>query len=304
MDTDPSADSAPVRSKIWMPYGNVILQAESTQFRANRDVLAQQSSVFMDMFSVPQVLNEPTVEGCPIVHVSDTAKDWELLFGVLYNPPFDVVASMFRLGKKYEISMAKENAVRRIRYEFPIELDAWSGVEGRLTKIGPCRLIELLNFVYKCEVTSSIAFCCLRDYKLESLLTEFQRDDGTCPRPTLHVPENFKLRMAIALERISYSQHTAFKWLGDTSVIPHKSCKMRATCTKQRRYVYLALTCNGAEMAPCYGLDNWDDDWEDGLCCFCGDAGRGACIRSRNKIWEGLPNFFGFPDWKDLEDTD
>lgn len=76
----------PTRSKIWMPYGDIILQAESTQFRVNRDVLAKQSSVFSDMFSVPQPPNEPTVEGCPVVHVSDTAKDWEMLLEVLYEP--------------------------------------------------------------------------------------------------------------------------------------------------------------------------------------------------------------------------
>jgi hypothetical protein len=75
-----------VRSAIWMPYGDIILQAESTQFRVNRDILAHQSTVSGDMFSVPQPPNEPTVEGCPIVYVSDTAKDCELLSGVLYDP--------------------------------------------------------------------------------------------------------------------------------------------------------------------------------------------------------------------------
>lgn len=76
----------PIRSKIWMPYGDIIIQAESTQFRVNRDVLAQQSSVFKDMFSVPQPPNEPTIEGCFIVHVSDTAQDWELLLEMFYDP--------------------------------------------------------------------------------------------------------------------------------------------------------------------------------------------------------------------------
>jgi hypothetical protein len=79
-------DTTPVRSKIWMPYGDIILQAEFTQFRVNRDVLAQNSSVFADMLSVPLPPDEPTVEGCPIVRVTDTAKDWELLLDVLYHP--------------------------------------------------------------------------------------------------------------------------------------------------------------------------------------------------------------------------
>jgi hypothetical protein len=85
-DSESTANAPLVRSKIWMPYGDIILQAESTQFRVNRDILARHSTVFSDMFSVPQPPNEPTLEGCPIVHVSDTAKDWELLLERLYDP--------------------------------------------------------------------------------------------------------------------------------------------------------------------------------------------------------------------------
>ncbi|KAJ7697600.1 hypothetical protein B0H17DRAFT_1007024 [Mycena rosella] len=130
-----STDATPVRSKIWMPYGDIVLQVEATQFRVNRDVLAKQSKVFSDMFSVPQPPNEPTVEGCPIVLVSDTAKDWELLLKMLYDPfhyetgmSLDILSALLRLGKKYDISMAKDNALWRIHVEFPTELDDWSGV--------------------------------------------------------------------------------------------------------------------------------------------------------------------------------
>ncbi len=57
-----------------------------TQFRVNRDVLAKQPSVLADMFAVPLPPKEPMIEGCPIVRVSDAAKDWELLLDVLYHP--------------------------------------------------------------------------------------------------------------------------------------------------------------------------------------------------------------------------
>src|ERR1700761_655826 len=86
--TDSDSESAtPIsRSKIWMPRGDIILQTQSTQFRINCDILAQQSPIFRDMFSIPQPVNEPTIDGCPIVHLSDAAKDWELLLETLYNP--------------------------------------------------------------------------------------------------------------------------------------------------------------------------------------------------------------------------
>ena len=69
-----------------MPYGDIILQAESTQFRVNRDILAKHSSVFQDLFLIPQPPNEGTVEGCPIVQLSDSAIDLQLLLTAFYDP--------------------------------------------------------------------------------------------------------------------------------------------------------------------------------------------------------------------------
>ncbi|KAF7351410.1 BTB domain-containing protein [Mycena sanguinolenta] len=125
-----------------MSHGDIILQAESTQFRVNSDVLAQQSSVFKNMFALSLLANDPAVEVCPIVHVSGTAKDWELLFGVFYQPfsssasrPLDVVASMLRLGRKYDIPAARDDALSRLRAEFPAEYQVWNKRDEFLTTI-------------------------------------------------------------------------------------------------------------------------------------------------------------------------
>ncbi|KAJ7099933.1 hypothetical protein B0H15DRAFT_818094 [Mycena belliarum] len=310
LPTISTVDATLVRSQIWMPYGDIILQAESTLFRVNRDVLAQQSSVFCDMFSIPQPPNEPTVDGCPVVHVSDKAKDWKMLFGVLYNSfryynaalPFNILAPMLRLGRKYDFSAAKDNAVWRIRFEFPGKLEAWSGVSAELTKIGPCQLTDLLCLTYECGVTSSIpalAFCCLREQTLEYLLTEIQHDDGS--RSTL--PDHIRLTLAIALERIASFQRATFAWLEDASVIPHHSCTTQMKCTNQRRTMHHDLTfLGGNELVRCYGLDDWNDDWEDEFCVVCSGAGETAFSKSRKMVWEALPMFFGLPGWKDLKD--
>lgn len=67
----------PVRSDIWYDDGNVVLQAQNTQFKVHRSILAQSSSVFKDMFMLPQPPLEGTqlVEGCPVVQLSDPAED-------------------------------------------------------------------------------------------------------------------------------------------------------------------------------------------------------------------------------------
>lgn len=75
----------PHRSEVWFDDGNIIVQAEKTQFRVHRGVLAKQSVVFKDMFRLPQPANELTVDGHPIVHLSDTARDVGYLFAALYD---------------------------------------------------------------------------------------------------------------------------------------------------------------------------------------------------------------------------
>lgn len=72
------------RSDIWFDDGSIVIQAEQTQFRVHRSVLAANSSVFKDLFAVPQPPDEPTVEGCPVVHLSDTAADVTYIVQALY----------------------------------------------------------------------------------------------------------------------------------------------------------------------------------------------------------------------------
>lgn len=73
------------RSSMWLDDGSIILHAENTQFRVHRSVLAMNSTVFQDMFGIPQPQREPTVDGCPIVHLSDSAQEVEHVLNALYK---------------------------------------------------------------------------------------------------------------------------------------------------------------------------------------------------------------------------
>ena len=48
-------------------------------------MLARHSTVFKDMFGMPQPQAEAVVEGCPIVHLSDTAEDIQHILTALYD---------------------------------------------------------------------------------------------------------------------------------------------------------------------------------------------------------------------------
>ncbi|KAJ6487718.1 hypothetical protein C8R45DRAFT_1144038 [Mycena sanguinolenta] len=296
-DSGDAGDATTVRSKIWMPYGDIILQAESTQFRVNRDLLAQQSSVFKDMFSLPQPADEPTVEGCPIVRVSDTAKDWELLLEVLYyhpfqappSRPFDVVAAMLRLGKKYDVPEARDDALSRLHHEFPCHLDAYTlRTHGSLTKITPRSgiLVDLLRLLYECS---------------EELFNGAQRRDGS----RIILSSSIKLTVALALEKLLFFQRNTLGGLTfNDAVIPHQTCQMIMACKQQKLVMIQSATTNfrSTHDVTCNTVGRWPDGWAGKLCNVCEAAAKEYYEANRQKCWELLPTFFGLSGWKDMED--
>lgn len=74
-----TSPATPVKSNLWYRDGNIVLQAERTQWKVHQGILAESSVIFQDMFSLPQPLAIDTelVEGCPVVRLSDSAEEVE-----------------------------------------------------------------------------------------------------------------------------------------------------------------------------------------------------------------------------------
>ena len=72
-------------SKFWFEDGNVVLQAEHMQFRLHRSVLSMHCPIFRDMFACSLPENGPTVDGCPLVHLSETLEDVKNFVKILYK---------------------------------------------------------------------------------------------------------------------------------------------------------------------------------------------------------------------------
>jgi hypothetical protein len=72
------------RSDPWFKDGTIVIQAGDTQFRVYRGILTTCSPIFHDMFSIPQpAIGGELVEGCAVVHVSDSAEDWQYVLRAL-----------------------------------------------------------------------------------------------------------------------------------------------------------------------------------------------------------------------------
>jgi hypothetical protein len=72
-------------SKFWFEDGNVVLQAEHTQFRLHRSVLSMHCPIFRDLFACSLLENALTVDGCPLINLSETLEDVKNFVKILYK---------------------------------------------------------------------------------------------------------------------------------------------------------------------------------------------------------------------------
>ncbi|KDQ59529.1 hypothetical protein JAAARDRAFT_192038 [Jaapia argillacea MUCL 33604] len=82
---------------LWYDDGSIIVIAQSTMFKVYKGRLSQCSSVFQDMFCLSSSSTQELLDGCPMVHLSDSAQDvthmlraihdWQqvVIFSVLFN---------------------------------------------------------------------------------------------------------------------------------------------------------------------------------------------------------------------------
>ena len=186
-------------ARFWFDDGNVVLQAGDAQFRVHRSHLALHSEIMKDCFSCPQPEGAPTVEGCPLVHLPDSAIDIENLCALLYGLyqcvinailsaskltqyycSIDVqgidlsyLGTMIRMGRKYDISFIKVSALKCLRNLFPRTLEQWDVSHQEVIEIDSRSrsfLFEVVNMAYENHTPSILPAAFLSMYRIYSLV--------------------------------------------------------------------------------------------------------------------------------------
>ncbi|KAI0355262.1 hypothetical protein OH77DRAFT_1403873 [Trametes cingulata] len=123
---------------FWFNDGNVVLIADnSVAFRVHRGVLSRNSSVFCDLFELPQPDGGELMDECPIVHVSDSPLELSRLLQAIYDGarvfkhgerlPFGNVAVLVELGHKYNVEHVKTEGLNRMKTCF---CHSWSTLQS------------------------------------------------------------------------------------------------------------------------------------------------------------------------------
>ncbi|KAJ7134291.1 hypothetical protein C8R44DRAFT_662634 [Mycena epipterygia] len=301
------------RSEIWYDDGSVVLQAESTQCRVHWTILAQHSPIFSDMRSIPQPPNQPLVEGCPIVQLSDSIEDVEHLLRALYNPLFQstkiefaAVAAIIRLGRKYEIKDLLTAMVARLTAYYSRTLDdhieSYSdhfcllngGISGSHTAFD---VINLANANRLHALLPSLYFKTLSSLEnqgyMEYVLTGAPRMDGTISELSFESQVIFtKSRNEIARTQANMM----FGWL-TSGHLPSSKCN-DARCIPNRDRLTRQI------FIPMYYIKEMDERsvfWDDYFCVECRKVTTSEFRQGSQSFWDHLPTFFDLPDWADLK---
>ncbi|KAF7964590.1 hypothetical protein HWV62_5375 [Athelia sp. TMB] len=315
-----AATPAPVvRSEIWFEDGNVILQAENTQFKVHRGMLARNSSIFNDMFSVPQppMPEEESVEGCVVIHLPDSAHDLEIVLRALIERGFapsrepvsiKIVAAFLRLGRKYDFETLRTDALHRIFYEVPATLEDNDAcmhnfqIEGH-TDDG-WFWINIVNLAREQSIQSVLPLalyeCCrvlYENHGPSSIFKGITRADGSTALLSL---EDQMICLSSYSTLLALQNTTTFVWLDAED--DFVSCRDGQFCPSKRSS--LLRDCFFTQTSL-QGLDHWNSCvknnlFEDQQCENCNHISEQIHTAGRLHFWRRLPETFGLPEWQEL----
>ncbi|KAF7969822.1 hypothetical protein HWV62_28032 [Athelia sp. TMB] len=296
----------PVRSDIWYEDGNVVLQAGGMQFKVFRGVLAECSSVFKDMFTFPQPSAADTeqVEGCPVIHLSDSAQEVKIVLQAICQRkyvnnggklPLDVIAAFLSLGRKYDIQKLRAEAQIKLYQQFPLTLEE----KDKLPTDTFISIDMLANHYMKLAVIArkegilsilpDLLYRCCEIYSVEHFIHGIIVDDST-----YRLVAKDQIACLSAERAISVAQSlTTWKW----AYSDDERCFRPEQCIPARQKILQQLL----PVPEIEALVLWPLERTAELCLFCRAGARVIHESGRTRFWEQLPDIFGLPPWGELE---
>ncbi|KAF8141061.1 hypothetical protein K438DRAFT_1636255 [Mycena galopus ATCC 62051] len=307
----PQWKSPVTRSEIWYPDGSVVLQAHDTQFRVHWSVLSMHSSFFNGMLGLPQPPDQPNIDGCPIIELSDSEEDVEKLLSALYDPlfflqtalPFPVIASHLRLSRKYDFRGVLKTIVGRLTHENPTTLDEYDALKTG-NSYSPTRIINYQGLLYDTITLAgdndllSLLPCAYYRALVGSLPANIfdgiPRGDGTVA--TLSPLHQRACNLGrTALLRAQWDSGNTFGWTEDLDEV---GCTDPTAC-RAKKYSFFRRHVVRGSLAPFCSVSYVDSL---NLCALCTQVVKGKMTAGRQRMWELLPTFFDLPVWSELKD--
>ncbi|KAL1743682.1 hypothetical protein HDZ31DRAFT_40366 [Schizophyllum fasciatum] len=315
LDSDAPVPPAITRADLWLPDGNIVLEAEHTQFKFYRGLLARHSTFFRNLFDsmFPPSMDPHAeddielVENCPVICLADTAEDISYMLHFIVDArSFDFVPTIANLrssllmGHKYLIPALWNDAMRRLRHEFPSALEDYQDMAKYHERTRICvaegeSLHDLVDVVQDIGIQSvQPALLChiVSTYSLDSIAS----DSSSLSPETRIALLTGRAKLKAAALRAQYTARTGRSAHCTSAQCPAGHARLQA-----------ALLCRVAlSDAVAAGFEPWTERdtrlYARELCEECVLQVQMLTEETQRRTWVRLPSFFGLPEWEELED--
>ncbi|KAJ7154360.1 hypothetical protein C8R43DRAFT_1066365 [Mycena crocata] len=308
--------------QLWFEDGNIVIQAGNSQFRVFRGILAAQSPVFKDMFSLPQPADSEAVDGCPVVRLHDSKEDLTVFLRAIFDPEFlqpyprwtelTTIASCLRLSQKYEVNFLRRRALVHLSARYPIRLADYDEynppVPMRDVNHRWDRWMPHIHAIQLARETDVPWILPLAFYKVSSAFSdegsvmEFfdalsGRNNGS---PRLSAQDRQVFLLGHHLQSHMTVTHI-LRFLLDGEIVT--GCITPTHCVSGRNWVYKDCldTLKTDSNSPLEFFWQWAE-LEGRVCSICLASLEQTHQEAREKLWADLPAMYSQPLWKELEE--
>ncbi|KAJ7466903.1 hypothetical protein FB451DRAFT_1259476 [Mycena latifolia] len=307
------AQDKPVKRSpdVWFEDGTIILEAdpEGTQFKVFKGILAANSTVFNDMLVVGSIPdNNEMVEGCPVVHLYDTALDLmhflKAIHHVGYYDPTDtkdflLIAAILRLSTKYNVDVLRRRALAHISSLYPTTLQEWDLRKDTAMEVFNARPFAVLLLAKETGHQALLPACmylCADSVDINDILDGLKSIDGK------HIELDWPDKRACIRGRqnlLLALRSEVFAFLTGSLPIPNCVSPQRCDSSKLRWLQSLEASLGNG----CPGIFSIKFPWTSfrkAVCENCYNASYNNSNHQRQLIWDKLPSYFDMPPWEEL----
>ncbi|KAJ7490872.1 hypothetical protein FB451DRAFT_1124434 [Mycena latifolia] len=315
--------------ELWFEDGNLVLQAENSQFRVYRGILAARSPVFHSMLSFPQPPDSELVDGCPLVHLPDAESEVAEFLSAIFIPEyflpfpalttFNIIVDCLRLSHKYEVDYLRRRALIHLSSQYRTTLSEWdSGLNSysysRSSDLSPLRLIS-----WMWPDDDAFQICVIQLAREVDAL-------WLLPTAFYDLSSSYDQHGRKIFHGVVYNGTPTSLCVQDQdSLLQGHAIQTRATTRDIMKFLFYPPDIEGCTSSACSGnrlnrlrvewddlhdhclppLDVWvEDDWEsleEDVCRTCITEMKRTHAEARQAFWDALPEMYGLPPWEELK---
>ena len=256
-------------------------------------------------------------DGCPCVHLSDTAEDFATLLRVFYTsgcvclaicflcctkgdfldrrfphrhktPDFATFSSLLRMATKYKFQEIRLQILLDLRSAYPVKFSDFEAASCRGEAIFGSPLPHpnsVLDLFVKCNVTSALPFAFYRACIAGDPTSLNSKVEGT-----VLLPSTFEAALCghtrLKAGEVQLAKTLAFKDCG--------SWRCSGQTPASRTQVFNWIHPKAAARS---GILERDTFTGSGFCSQCLKNFAEGLSEAKGDIWENLPSYFGLPPW-------